>query len=78
MLVSVLEKYLSEVTVREFKHDSMKFFTHIAVHFFKCCPQLEKAGHIVHLHDSVSLMTGLHPLTNPSPPQLRGSRMILS
>jgi AcrR family transcriptional regulator len=67
ILASVLEKNLSEEAVREFKNDSLKFFELIAEYFAKCCPELDRTGHLVLLHDSVSLITGLYPLTHPAP-----------
>jgi AcrR family transcriptional regulator len=67
ILASVLEKNLSEETVRDFKNGSLKFFELIAEHFFKCCPDLEKTAYMQLLHDTVSLITGLYPLTHPSP-----------
>lgn len=67
ILASVLEKNLSEEAVREFKNGSLKFFELIAEYFIKCCPELDRNGHMQLLHDTVSLITGLYPLTHPSP-----------
>ncbi|MEN9826515.1 MAG: hypothetical protein RI953_2260 [Pseudomonadota bacterium] len=67
ILASVLEKNLSEESVREFKTGSLKFFENIAEYFFKCCPELNKTAHMLLLHDTVALITGLYPLTYPSP-----------
>ena len=67
ILASVLEKNLSEEAVSEFKNGALIFFEVIAEYFVQCCPELDRDAHMQLLHDTVSLITGLYPLTHPSP-----------
>jgi AcrR family transcriptional regulator len=67
VLASVLEKNISEDSIIEFKSGALTFFELISEHFNKCCPELNTVGHMHLLHDTVSLITGLYPLTHPSP-----------
>jgi AcrR family transcriptional regulator len=67
ILASVLEKNLSEEAVRDFKNGALIFFDRLAEYFADCCPELNREAHMQLLHDAVSLITGLYPLTHPSP-----------
>lgn len=66
MLPSVLEKNLSEDTIREFKHRSLVFFGNIAKYLEECSAELSLMNYALFLQDTVSLIAGIYPFAHPN------------
>ncbi|MEY4616932.1 MAG: hypothetical protein RJB66_1892 [Pseudomonadota bacterium] len=64
-LPSILEKNLSEETIRIFKFKSMEFFGEIAGACERTCPELSKLNYAIFLQDTVTLIAGLYPFAHP-------------
>ena len=78
-LPSVVEKNLSEETIREFKYRSIVFFGNVSGYLETSCNHMSSKEYAVFLQDSVSLIAGIYPFAHPnhivekvlSDPQLR-------
>jgi AcrR family transcriptional regulator len=65
-LPSVIEKNLTEKTIREFKYRSIELFGKIANYLETCSSELDSVSYAILLQDSVSLIAGLYPFTHPN------------
>jgi AcrR family transcriptional regulator len=65
VLPTVLEKNLSEESIYQFKAGSLEFFRAIASELHSRCRVLSEEQWMEFLHDTVSLIVGLYPLTHP-------------
>jgi AcrR family transcriptional regulator len=65
-LPSVIEKNLSESTIKEFKYRSIEFFGEIANFLETCSTELNAQSYAIFLQDTVSLIAGIYPFTHPN------------
>ncbi len=65
-LPSVIEKNLTEKTVREFKYRSIELFGKIAIYLESCSSELKYDAYIIFLQDTVSLIAGIYPFSHPN------------
>jgi len=66
VLPSVLEKNLSEQTIKDFKYQSIELFGEVAHYLETCSDKLSSHSYAVFLQDTVSLITGLYPFAHPN------------
>jgi AcrR family transcriptional regulator len=65
-LPTVVEKNLSEPTIKEFKHRSIQLFSEIANYLENCSNELDSKTYAIFLQDSVSLIAGIYPFSHPN------------
>ena len=67
VLPSILEKNLSESTLKQFKLKSLVFFGEIGNLLVEVCPTLSAEKYALLLQDAVTVITGLYPFAYPPP-----------
>lgn len=67
VLPSIVEKNLSEATLRQFKLKSLDFFGEIASFLEDICPTLSAEKYAIFLQDVVTVIAGLYPFAYPPP-----------
>lgn len=65
-LPSVVEKNLTEQTIKEFKYRSMQLFGEIANYLENCSDDLDAKSYAIFLQDTVSLIAGIYPFSQPN------------
>ena len=65
-LPTVVEKNLSEPTIKEFKYRSIQLFSDIANYLENCSNDLDSKTYAIFLQDSVSLIAGIYPFSHPN------------
>jgi len=70
-LPTVIERNLSEESIRSFKRDALALFRQISGHLFERAPVLSAEEYTGLLHDAVTAIIGIHPSTHPPEPVAR-------
>jgi AcrR family transcriptional regulator len=65
-LPSVIEKNLSEQTIKDFKYRSIELFSEIANFLETCSGELNSKTYAIFLQDTVSLIAGIYPFLHPN------------
>ena len=65
-LPSVIEKNLSEQTIKDFKYQSIELFGEIANYLETCSDKLPANLYAIFLQDTVSLIAGIYPFAHPN------------